>query len=156
MPWGSQDNLFLIYKLTNKDGKSFTGFYDVNDNFFVSPYTEYSEYSDLHNDIKSLVLESYIICTTYIDKEKTRFYEFKMEISKTVEKDVKTIQRYYKKYNKDNLLISCAEVNSYIRKLPPGATASEEAKENAKKYGIELKLNETFVKSFEKTVYKKI
>lgn len=151
-----EDNLFLIYKLTNKEGKSFTGFYDINDDFFVSPYTEYSEYSDLHNDIKSLVLESYIICTTDIDKEKTRFYELKMGISKTVEKDVKTIQRYYKKYNKDNLLLSCAEVSSYIRKLPPGATASEEAKENARKYGIELKPNETFVKSFEKTVYKKI
>lgn len=151
-----EDSLFVIYKLTNHEGKSFTGFYDVNDNFFVSPYTEYSEHSYLHNAIKSLVLETYIICTTDIDKSKTRFYDLKMEILKTVEKDVATIQRHYKKYNKDNLLLSSAEVNSYIRKLPMGATASDEAKENAKRYGIQLKPGETFVKSFEKTVYKKI
>lgn len=150
-----EDNLFLIYKLTNNEGKSFTGFYDIQDDFFVSPYTEYQEHSYLHNAIKSLVLESYIICTSEIDKNKTRFYDLQMNISKFVEKDVNTIKKYYKKYNRDNLLLSSTEVSSYIRKLPIGSTASDEAKENAKKYGIKLKSNETFVKAFEKTVYKK-
>ena len=151
-----EDSLFVIYKLTNEEGKSFTGFYDISDDFFASPYVGYNEYFSLHDAIRSLILETYIICTTDIDKDKTRFYDLKMEILKTVEKDVATIQRHYKKYNKDNLLQSLAEVNSYIRKLPTGATASDEARDNAKRYGIELKPGETFVKSFEKTVYKKI
>lgn len=151
-----EDKLFLMYKIVNNKDKSFTGFYDMNDDFFVSPYTEYNEYSYLHNAIKGLILETYIICTTDIDKSKTRYYDLKMKILESVEKDIDTIRRCYKKYNKDNLLLSSAEVNSYIRKLPINAIASDEAKENARKYGIELKPGETFVKSFEKTVYKKI
>lgn len=151
-----EDKLFLIYKLINNKGQSYTGMYDVKDDFFISPYSEYNDYLHLHNSIKELVLEVYIVCTTDIDKEETNFYRLNMEISSFVEKDVENIRKYYKKYNRDNLLLASAEVNSYIRKLPSGATASEEARENARKYGIELKPGETFVKSFEKIVYKKL
>lgn len=151
-----ENNLFVLYKLTNYKGESFTGFYDMKDDFFVSPYTEYSEFTYLHNAVKNLVLETYIICTTDIDVSETRFEEYQMKILKTVEKDIDNIKRCYKKYDKDKLVASSSEVNSYIRKLPMGATASEEAKESAKMYGLELKPGETFVKSFEKTVYKKI
>ena len=109
----------------------------------------------LHDRLKYLILEIYIICTTDIDKDLTRFYDFQVNIKKSPIKDVNNIKRYYKKYTRDDLIKDLAEINSYIRKLPIGATASEEAIENARQYGINLKPGETFVKSFEKTIYKK-
>lgn len=151
-----EDNIFLLYKLINSNNQSFTGFYDLKDDFFVSPYTEYVEYKEIHESIKNIVLETYIINTTDIDKNNTKFYDLNMCISEDVKRDITEIRKIYKKYNKDNLLAVSSEVNSYIRKLPKGSYASEEAKENARKYGIQLKEGETFVKSFEKTVYKKI
>ena len=150
-----EGNLFLIYKIVNYKGLSYTGAYDIQDDFFVSPYSEYKEYTDLNESLKSLILETYIIYTTDIDRDKTRFYELEIKTSPMVEKDIDTIRRHFKKYNKDNFSLALAEVNSYIRKLPNGASASQEAIDNAKKYGIELKPGETFVKAFEKTVYKK-
>ena len=47
------------------------------------------------------------------------------------------------------------EVDAYIRKLPKGARASQEAIKLASEYGIKLDDDETFVKSFKKEIYKK-
>lgn len=149
------NSLYLLYKITNSKNESYTGLYDTKDDFFVSPYTGMSNEKVLHDRLKYLILEIYIICTTDIDKDLTRFYDFQMNIKKSPIKDVNNIKRYYKKYTRDDLIKDLAEVNSYIRKLPIGATASEEAIENARQYGINLKPGETFVKSFEKTIYKK-
>lgn len=150
-----QNNLYLLYKITNVENKSFTGFYDIEGDFFVSPYTGMPNFIDLQNQMRNLILESYIICTCDIDRNDTRFYDLHMHINENPNKDINAIKRYYKRYNRDNLIAKSTEINSYIRKLPVGSTASQEAIENAQRYGIMLKPGETFVKAFEKTIYKK-
>ena len=57
--------------------------------------------------------------------------------------------------NLENYQEELIDINYFIRKLPEGATASDEARELAQKYGFELSDGETFVRKFKKTIYKK-
>ena len=44
-------------------------------------------------------------------------------------------------------------MNGYIRRLPAGQTASEQAKEKAQRLGYDLEDNQTYVSPFIKTVF---
>ena len=74
------NSLYLLYKITNSKNESYTGLYDTKDDFFVSPYTGMSNEKVLHDRLKYLILEIYIICTTDIDKDLTRLYDVQMNI----------------------------------------------------------------------------
>ena len=56
--------------------------------------------------------------------------------------------------NKENLEAGEASIQGYIRKLPAGHKASEEAKELAESLGYDLDSNETYVRPFIKQVFR--
>lgn len=61
-------------------------------------------------------------------------------------------QTVYRKYNRENYYSEQKSINGYIRRLPVGNSASEQALEYAKMLGIVLEQNETYVKPFVKSV----
>ena len=56
--------------------------------------------------------------------------------------------------NKENLEVGEASIQGYIRKLPAGHKASEEARELAESLGYDLEANETYVRPFIKQVFR--
>lgn len=63
--------------------------------------------------------------------------------------DGKTV---YHRYNREDYYQEQRSINGYIRKLPKGSSASEQAVDYAKQLGIELEQDETYVKPFIKNV----
>ena len=70
------------------------------------------------------------------------------------EKDNKEGLKVYKPYDREKYRSEQKSINGYVRRLPIGSRASEEAMNYASLLGIELDSNETYVRPFIKTVLK--
>lgn len=150
-----EDNLYVLYKFKTLHSEESLGFYDVSNDVFQSIYF-FTNANKYHILIRDLITEIYVICTSDIDLEQTRFKEFDMKIKyKSADKNISNgngsslNKRNKELYDKESIY-----QEEYIRKLPVGAKASEEAINRAKKFGIELNSDETFVKAFVKTIYR--
>lgn len=151
------DNLYLLYKLKDSMGQELSGYYDFTNEFFFSPFTYNESLNAIKSDIaiKELVFEVYLLETSDLDISNTRFSNINKTLIHTGKRDIDYLKKHIRYFNKELYNKQIVPVDSYIRKLPAGATASIDAINTAKKYGIVLKPNETFVKSFDKIVYKK-
>lgn len=152
-----ENELFVFYKVICNDNKGFNGFMDISNNYFYSIFKEGVGGEFYHYNLENIIKEIYVIATSDIDLTKTRINELNM---KFCYKELQFNSKEHKgsNINKRDLDLYDGEtvnISSYIRKLPSGAVASEEAKNYAKSYGFELNDNETFVRPFEKTIYKK-
>ena len=59
----------------------------------------------------------------------------------------------FRNYDKEKYKEETITISPYIRKLPEGATASEEAIQRAKEFGYELSEGETFVRPFTRKTF---
>lgn len=149
----ANDELYLIMKFTLKDNTSFNGFYDFLNDFFWTPFSENNTFAvkKMQRALEVLVKELYLIKTADLQIKDTHLEEF---IYVFIEKDY-NINPTDKKYNRSKEYINeIKQIDAYTRKLPNGAKASDTAIQEAKKFGINLNSDETFVKPFQKNIYK--
>lgn len=172
---------YLLYKVELQKGKYISGYYDINNKIFISPW-ELELFNRLnvisHSIIENLVLEIYSLLVIDFDNEIIKSDREKAIIVDDIKMameigDIPIVQFMYKgkntkdndknkpssftvHYDKSKYIEIQKNINYYIRKLPLGASASEEAKALAREYGYTLKPNETFVKPFTKKVHHKI
>lgn len=147
------DELYLIIKYTLKDNTSFNAFYDILNDFFWLPFSENKTMPVINmcRALEILIKELYLIKTADLPIENTHLDEFNY---KFIEKEY-TFNSTDKKYNRSKEYINeVKHIEAFTRRLPNGAKASEQAIEEAKKFGINLNSDETFVKPFQKNVYK--
>lgn len=167
----TEDGVFLLYRIDTVHGKGLYGLYDIDADFFFSSYRD-SNGSRYHDFIKNFVLETYAHLTTDVEIDRKRIAAMKVveDISENhfvrpdeifvqfliKEKDKKdeSRERGFRSFNRDSYIKSEVNISPYIRILPEGATASEEAIVRAKKYGYELKEGETFIRAFKRSNYK--
>lgn len=150
----TNDELYLIIKFTLKDNTSFNGFYDVLNDLLWTPFAENNSMVviNMSRSLEILVKELYLIKTADLAIENTHLKEFNYQF---IEKEYNLNSSTDKKYNRNKEYVNeIKQIDAYTRKLPNGAKASDEAIEEAKKFGINLNSNETFVKPFQKNVYK--
>lgn len=150
------DELFLLIKFTFKDGTGINGFYDIMNNIFYSPCTNSTNRQAklYENKLKEIVYEIYLIQTADLDIEKTHYKDYNMKFiykGDDLINENKTRRKYIKNGEYVEEIIN---LSAYTRKLPMGAKASDNAIQEAKKYGINLNNDETFVKPFQKNIYK--
>ncbi len=168
----TENRFILLYKVTAKNGKEFCGFYDNKLELFFSPWTDTDGGNRFHNDIENIILESYCYLTTDIEEKESeegfqkRLY---MENDNAASPSSLTVKFLYEKergdHKKDEYGFRPFDKKKYReikmrfgarpRKLPMGAHASEEAIKLAKEYNYVIREGETFVRPFEKRVYKK-
>lgn len=161
------DKMYLLYTLTNKDDEGMYGVYDLRDNFFYSLYKDTSIEGKSHNNIEKFILKSYLMLTTDSEEsddlmEVKNIEELKEDYLFTPvveflyeEKDKKGNSKGRRSFDKRNYKESTVSINPYIRRLPAGATASDEAIERAKSFGYELGKGETFVSPFSRRTFRK-
>lgn len=156
------NSLVLLYNVTFTDNTSTYGFFNPSEGLFYSMWKDSSAENTAHIPICNLVLGTYfnLSCSNKtVENIKTE------EVVNYVET---LIDEYFiddkcenHRDNKDRRVFSKSEYKSkymkispFIRKLPIGAKASESAIEEARKYGITLREGTTFVREFNKVVYK--
>lgn len=161
------DQIYLLYKVENDIGEGFYGVYDTKSDFFYSVFKD-STGEEYNRIIENFILENYCHLTTDIEIDRKRniaihivdnieennhhypeqpIVEFSISENKYTSKaqsNKKTRRKYDKvKYKEENI-----QVNPFIRSLPVGMVASQEAIERAKELGYFLLKNETFVRGF--------
>ena len=149
----------------------FRSFYDISIKQFFSIWKETDEGKIYHYQVENFILEVYCHLTSDIG------YDRKKNSKLKVVNDINSVEDYYEQqpiaqfvynnnenvsnksktpfkrsYDKSQYIEISKFINPFIRKLPLGWKASEQAIKIAEKYGYDLKENETFVKPFEKKV----
>lgn len=148
------DELYLILKFTLKDGTSFNGMYDILNDFMWTPFSENKilPVIRMQRALEILVKELYLIKTADLQISDTHLDEFNYLF---IEKDYTSNEATGKKHERNKEYINeIKQIEAYTRKLPNGAKASDTAIQEAKRFGINLKSDETFVKPFQKNIYK--
>jgi hypothetical protein len=164
------DDVILLYKVTNIDGESTIGYHDTRNELFYSMWKDSSAEVQCHDVLQNIVLQHYVYLTCAMTKdevaqlykfkeskeinvrtfEPTAYYETKEKIKTTKGETVHT-----RHFDKKQYISDLADVEPFLRNLPFGQQASEEARQMAERLGITLPNGKTFVKGFQKKVYKK-
>lgn len=169
------NRIILLYKITSIDKKELSGFYDTKLEFFYSPWLMTDAGKIYHNNIENFVLESYCYLTTDLENKeeqlglKTRFL-INANYVDSLNKGIVFLNFEYEKNNattdtnktpnfipfdKNKYKQSMRQINPFVRRLPNGAKASEEAIQLAREYNYIIQTGETFVRPYKKKVYTK-
>lgn len=160
-----KDNeVILLYRLTSKRG-DYSGYYNTNSEFLFSVLIN-TKAPEVYTCAKALITYCYARFTTdAFNFEENVFWQedepFGIKIFgiggklKNVYKPSGLIEGKSRAGNPDYDTKS-AMVNGYIRKLPIGQTASEQAVELARSMGYSLDPDETYVRPFCKSVFVKV
>jgi hypothetical protein len=173
----TENRIILLYKVTATDGKEFCGFYDNKLELFYSPWLDTNLGDIFHQKIENFILENYCYLTTDIEErmkelnlEKRLYFhhetpvisiqplpsvQFVYEVKDNKEKPTKKKTDTFRIFDKRKYQETTVKVHPFIRKLPPGAKASEEAIALAKEYHYVLREGETFVRPFERKAYRR-
>lgn len=172
----TEERIVLLFKATAQNGKSFSGFYDTKLEYLYTPWESTDMGQLFHDRMENIVLESYAYLTTDIEekieeKELERRLYLKGEAPILSAKPVPTVSFLYeekkeqekKKDDEKKLRIfdkrqykeGKTTIHPFVRRLPEGAKASEDAFALAKEYHYVLREGETFVRPFERTTYKR-
>lgn len=164
------NKVILLFNVKAKDGKYTNGFCELDREIEFSVWKDSSKES-YHHKIMNLVISVYYL---YVYKGSGEGEIGKNIKIKTVEKfniaepevvEVRFVENA-RQYNylgsegtrsKDlgNYDIATKDIEWFVRKLPTGHVASEEAYKKARELGYILKEGETFVSPHSRTVYKK-
>lgn len=164
------DNVILIFKVKFSDNTYTLGFYDSEHEVYYDMYVDSTHEDVTTKFLRGLVLQLYLYVTCELTEEEFIKYCWFIPVQdlKDVKDDVQpyvefsifekslikhrevSIERHF---NKSDYIATLKNIKPFLRKLPVGASASEEAISMAQKYNIELPAGYTFVKGFNKKVY---
>ena len=144
------NGVVMLYKLKMSNGGYTSGFYDINNKLFFSVWRSSINGQRYHKMIENFVLETYTRATTNsINTNDDLGYENSFKFYYKFDEEQSSSKH---KYRKGEYIQEVATIKPYIRKLPIGAKASDEAKELASRYGYILEDGETFVSEFKKNI----
>ena len=165
------NEIVLLYKVTTLNNGEYSGYFHTISQYFYSIYKGSDR--DIWNDkIKNFILENYMILTCAYDIDRKKNFAIRQvesfhkefhypdqplvvfNYSRTLGKtlaDCSQKRKYVKEDYQEEMITRCG----YIRRLPVGQHASEEAIQHAIALGLELPEGRTYVRSHEYTVYRR-
>ena len=151
------DSIHCLYRLDTRYG-SVAGYYDTNSAFFYS-ISQDADSPVPYQNMTAIILSLYaaqVLDTEPITDDLIQHAGQSLVI-RIFQKGGKLRDTYHRGPGKtrDPSLYGHKEVPiaGFIRKLPEGASASDDAKEVARQYGFELSPDETYVRPFVKQVF---
>ena len=153
--------VYMLYRLNTSDG-DLSGLYETKDQFFSSILSSSESHQYLSDRIEALVLYCYAsqVLRDYPLSEIGKYISVSGTelLSASCYSQGERLRNVYDRIpatlNKDNMEAGEAAIQGYIRKLPAGHKASEEARELAESLGYDLEANETYVRPFIKQVFR--
>lgn len=160
------DTVFMLYRLSFLEDGDISGVFDTKSKFFFLSTSDDEKCTEISNALTTLILFCY---ASFVKNEQ----QFRLEYINAFVKQGVQIQaegylqggRLKNVYSAENVGTGARKGNEnytteekaiqgYIRRLPEGQKASEEAREYAERLGYVLELNETYVRPFVKNVFK--
>ncbi len=160
----------LLFKITFRDGTCSSGFYDTKyKTFYTSWFGATPEDIATSQRLENFILENYwhMTCDVDITKKKAialhvvgkdkELYQEQPIVEFILPETYRGTQKKSRttRFKRDEYVKRWSDIKPFIRKLPEGREASEEARQRAREMGYILKEGETFVRAHKKTVYKK-
>ena len=172
------ERVILLYRLYNSQMESVHGYYDTKTQLFYSVFKDTTGEAMFHYSLENFILENYCHLTTDMEidsnidealfvfelhpEEELGFLKEPLfnQISvlfeyENINKDLNKGTNKKRTFNKKNYSQDEVSISPFIRKLPIGAIASDEAIKAAKELGYLLLDGETFVKPHTRTTYQK-
>lgn len=164
------DRIFLLYRLRTRTKGDLSGVYDTKEKFFYSILSDYKEDPNLVNKIASLILFCYA-CSVKNDSNYSLenisklFLVNKQPLSAMMYMHGGKLRNVYDREGEEHRTGTARignedyetnqkNIQGFIRRLPEGQQASEQAILYAESMGYQLETNETFVRPFVKQVFK--
>lgn len=146
------DNIILLYRL-KFEGGYLGGYFDTKRELFYSPWKD-SDYKENYSEpLKCIILQAYMYLTCGLTKEAIEEHYLLNLLGVTY--DIKVIDRTskrervrYEPYDRSKYLAELIDIQPFLRHLPIGAVASDEAQALARKLGITLPKGMTLVRGF--------
>lgn len=165
------ETVVLLFRMKFVDGTHTSGYYNSNEGIFYDAWKESSHNWCTHIPIENIVLQNYLNLTCSLDKEERQGLLWFKEVRDLKELDTTSneVLIYYetketsakdkgqavsRHFDRAKYIAELMNISPFLRKLPVGANASEEAIEIARKLGIELSKGYTLVRGFIKQVYR--
>lgn len=159
--------VILLWKIKLEEGTYTSGYYNTTEGIFYDMWRDSSHDEITHIPLENFVLQNYMYLTCFLTKEeKANWYYMEDVRNLNVETLVPLASYQYhlkaqnckqgigvRYFDRAKYVADMVGVETYIRNLPDGATASEDAIAMASKMGIELPSGKTLVKGFQKKVY---
>lgn len=169
-----QGEIVLLYRVSTYYNGEHSGYYHTKSQTFYSIY-EHTNRSEWHRNVENFILENYMVLTCDYDIDRKKNYAIRKvgkldgefhypyqplatylyEASAKCKKSAGGKSRC-RVYDKENYEEELRTRSGYIRNLPDGQHASEEARQYAYELGLDLPEGKTFVRSHEFKVYRKI
>ena len=157
------DEVILLYRLSINEIGDIVGYYNTNLDYLCSP-TEVNANHPASKYIDALVLYFYAVAVLdddeYTDEKTPSYFTnfiYPLEaisygrsghIAITYPPLMSTEEKTGPRHDSTKYEEKERSINGYIRKLPAGQVASDEARAKAKKMGYDLKTDETYVSPF--------
>lgn len=163
--------IVLLYRIWTPSGE-LSGYYDLRNGDFFSIYED-SCLKGPHQNVKNFILENYYILTCENTITRKRNYAMRQverlqgefhypqqplvvfSYRNQYKKGNKCVKTSAKIYRRDEYIMQKKSLAEYMRRLPKGQTASEEAIRAARNLGYDIPIGMTFVRPFQKHVRKK-
>lgn len=162
------DTLILLWRIKDIENSYTSGFFDTEEEVFFSVWRESTARVRAHSPIESIVLQQYLRLTTPLNEEEEsslfKFNEVRTEeqgeksTEPTVyfsitEKKEGTKTGVRRPFDRKKYIADIVNIHPFIRNLPVGAVASEEALLLAKRLGIQLPPGKTLVRGFQRRTW---
>lgn len=157
--------IVLLYRVITDGNGEYSGYYKTKSQEFYSIF-EFTERKEWHDQVENFILENYMLLTCSCSVQHKRNYAirqvdsfsgeffFPYQVLATYsyyhrENRGKASEKCTRKYVKEEYLEEIRTRKGYLRRLPTGQRASENAVKNALSIGIELPNGMTYVRSHE-------
>jgi hypothetical protein len=165
-----EDNVILLFKVKFSDDTYTLGFYDTTNEVYYDMWRDSSHSEVTTKPLENIVLQNYLNLTCsltieerrsmifFVDDDDKPFFEnaplVKYEYRQKSTSEGKP-SYIYKLFDKSKYFGELKNVAPFLRKLPLGANASDEAIQMAKRLGIDLPSGYTLVRGFKRVFYTK-
>lgn len=150
----------LLFKVTSNDGSAFCGFYDVKYDVFFTYWRDTSQLESagiMHKSVENFILENYyhLVCEVDYTHRPNLIMNAPGQPQVTWLVSQSSNGGGTREFDRTLYKPVWTEVAPYVRRLPMGASASQEARQRALEMGYLLRPGETFVRPFKRTTYRK-
>ncbi len=163
------EKIVLLFRVKFSDATYISGYYNTVDKVFYDPFKESSHSEITHVPLEQIVLQNYMNLTITLSSDERNelfwfkevkdseaaidFYSEPTVYYEVKEHSAKGNQTHTRHFDRSKYIAELMKIQPFLRRLPVGASASQEAIKVAKKLGIELPKGMTLVRGFIKKVY---
>lgn len=161
-----EDSVILLWRAKMHENTYTSGFFDTSSEIFYDAWRDSSARDTVHYVLQNMILQHYLYLTCVLTKEeKEEFYWYveTKDLTKSSDEQIRPLVHYNIKvmtktekgekleirhFDRSKYIADLIDINPFLRNLPVGAIASDDATSMARRLGITLPKGKTLVRGF--------